>query len=489
MKKLFLHIGLGKTGSSALQSWLSLNADALSKQGVDYADLVPHAKTGEVSSGNGYVLQQALIGQDFEEVERLLTSTYFFNPKNNIALISCELFQGIRAPLVQKIHDICTKLDIDVTVIVYIRSVYEQQYSSYLQGIKRSSIAHPFGEKSSDIAFLRYVEYLRRYVRVFGDQVLAVNYDIAKKNIYASLADIVGIETQGLKKLKKKVNRSLTLEEAEVLRRMNGMHGGVFATITSDYVIKLSPNIESLISYDKSLLQRVRDITEEDLLWVNEQFGLVNPVVSDFYDGQSPTESISLTRESYKPVMRWAMDFSPPPALRQKFATFLQLLTDFMADISVDDMIALKNKLHRVEFELEEAPEQEGMEEEAKQSDNNDSAPASTMTPQIPTHIITYTCDAQAMNAEKKAQIDEQFNNWLASLAEHAVGGAMNAVANTTVLRGANADTLNKESTMTGYTLITTEDTEAVLCLAKKCPLLGAGGIIEVSRTGSFFGT
>ena len=107
---------------------------------------------------------------------------------------------------------------------MYIRSVYEQQYSTYLQGIKRSSIAHRFGEMSSDIAFHRSVEYLRRYVRVFGDKVIAINYDIAKKDIYASLAEIIGVDITGLKKLKKKVNRSLTLEEAEVLRRMNRFH-------------------------------------------------------------------------------------------------------------------------------------------------------------------------------------------------------------------------------------------------------------------------
>ena len=157
MKKLFLHIGLGKTGSSALQSWLSLNAEAFSKQGVDYADLVPQAKTGEVSSGNGYPLHNACVNQDFEEVERLLNTTYFFNRRNHVALVSCELFQGLRMPLLEKLNDTFIKCDIDVTVIVYVRSIYEQLYSTYLQGIKRSSIAHRFGEYVSAIS----VENLR----------------------------------------------------------------------------------------------------------------------------------------------------------------------------------------------------------------------------------------------------------------------------------------------------------------------------------------
>jgi hypothetical protein len=102
MKHLFLHIGLGKTGSSALQSWLSLNAETLSRQGIDYADLIPEAKHGEVSSGNGYALYRACVGQDFDEVEKLITSTYFFDPENNVSIISCELLQGIRPSYIKK---------------------------------------------------------------------------------------------------------------------------------------------------------------------------------------------------------------------------------------------------------------------------------------------------------------------------------------------------------------------------------------------------
>ena len=486
MKKLFLHIGLGKTGSSALQSWLSLNSVALSKQGVDYADLVPHAKLGEVSSGNGYDLQRALINEDFEEVERLITTTYFFNPRNNVALVSCELFQGMRAPFVQKIHDICAKCEIDVTVIVYIRSVYEQQYSTYLQGIKRASIAHRFGEKGADIGFLRSVEYLRRYVRVFGDRVLAVNYDIAKKDIYASIADIVGINCEGLKKLKKKVNRSLTLEEAEVLRRMNGLHGGTFATNISDYVIKLSPNLETPIAYDQELLERVRDATEEDLLWVNEQFQMATPVASDYYDGQSITEAAVLTAESYNPVILWAMDFKPESPLRQEFASFLQLLADLMEDISVKHAIAVKNKLQRVQVQLEKDSKQPGR-GKSEQSARKNTATGFAKKSRMPSHIITYFCDAQAMNGKESKELKQRFNDWLAILEKHALGSPMNAVTSTTLLRKNASETLSKESAMTGYTLLMTDDMDAVLTLAGNCPLLDVGGVVEVSHTVSFF--
>lgn len=479
MKKLFLHIGLGKTGSSALQSWLSLNSEALSKQGIDYADLVPHAKTGEVSSGNGYDLQRALIDQDFDEVERLLTHTYFFNRKNNVALISCELFQGIRAPFVQKIHDICAKCDIDVTIIVYIRSVYEQQYSTYLQGIKRSSIAHRFGEKSSDIAFHRSVEYLRRYVRVFGDKVLAVNYDIAKKDIYASLAGIVGINTKGLKTLEKKVNRSLTLEEAEVLRRMNHLHGGVFATNISDFIIKASPNIDTPIVYDRDLLERLRDSTEEDLLWVNNQFKIPTPVASDNYDGHSSAEPPVLTRESYQPVVQWALEFKPTATVRVEFAEFLQQLVDFIKEFSIDDATSVKRKLKRIQAEL--AKEAKAHNSEAASGDDAQNKAAAAKSKSA-SHIITYFFGSDAISKEVDQQMQARFSDWLSMFHKYSVGSTINAVANTTLVSRDDAAPVSKDLAMTGFTLVDIDDTDTVLSLVDNCPLLEIGGVVEVSR-------
>jgi hypothetical protein len=481
MKKLFLHIGLGKTGSSALQSWLSLNSEALSKQGVDYADLVPHAKTGEVSSGNGYDLQRALIDQDFDEVERLLTTTYFFNPKNTVALVSCELFQGIRAPFVQKIHDICAKCDIDVTVIVYIRSVYEQQYSTYLQGIKRSSISHRFGEQSADIAFHRSVEYLRRYVRVFGDKVIAVNYDIAKKDIYGSLAEIIGIDTKGLKKLKKKVNRSLTLEEAEVLRRMNRLHGGVFATNISDFIIKASPDIDTPIVYDRALLERVRDATEEDLLWVNEHFKIPIPVASDNYNGHSSAEPPVPTRESYQPVVKWALQFEPSAAVRAEFAAFLQKLVGFIEEFSADDANAVEKKLKRVQVELAGKAGAGG----TKATDNTREGqpPAGASKSRTPGHIITYFLDRDTLSEEEGMQMSEKMGDWLSSFSKEAVGSSINAVTNTTLVSRDDTTPVGKGAAMTGYTLVEIDDMDAVLALAGNCPILDVGGVLEVSRT------
>ena len=61
MKKLYLHVGCGKTGSSALQVWLSQIAGELEKTGILYP---LHGATPlddyTISSGNGERLVEAI---------------------------------------------------------------------------------------------------------------------------------------------------------------------------------------------------------------------------------------------------------------------------------------------------------------------------------------------------------------------------------------------------------------------------------------------
>ena len=67
MKKLIIHIGHGKTGSSYLQSVFALNKDMLKKEGFDYPDHKDSkvAEIGYISAGNG----DLLLENDFFDTE------------------------------------------------------------------------------------------------------------------------------------------------------------------------------------------------------------------------------------------------------------------------------------------------------------------------------------------------------------------------------------------------------------------------------------
>ncbi len=343
MKKLYLHIGTGKTGSSALQSWLSLNAKALRRQGIDYADLAPEAKHGAISSGNGYQLLHAL-RESIEEAERLINTVYFYSESNHTAIISSEILQGINPVFIQQISDICEKNDIEVTIIAYARSIYEKAYSAYLQEVKRNALVDPFSEESVGTNFIRNVNNLKRYSKVFGDRFRVLNYDAVKHDIYSSFAAIVGVDTRDLQTPQRRVNRSLTLEEAEVFRRINALHDGRFSGAISDFVIAQNPDLKTSVLYDKHVVDRIRLECAEGLRWINEQFRVDPPLVADFYSGEESKSDVSLTRESFQSVLHWSLKFMPPQSNHDEFLRFLANFSALLADVSPDDARLLRGR-------------------------------------------------------------------------------------------------------------------------------------------------
>lgn len=471
MKKLYLHIGLGKTGSSALQSWLSLNAEALSRQGIDYADTVPEIKYGESLSGNGSLLHKACVSQNFDEVETLLTSTYFFTPGNSVAIISCELFQGIRPSTILKIQEICENNGIDISVIAYVRSVYEVLYSTYTQFVKRSSYTHNFGEKESDTNFSTTVEYLKRYLEVFGEKLIILNYDEVKKDIYASFSGVTGIDNGSLAKLKLRVNRSLSFQETEVLRRVNALHQGVFSTHISNFVIGLSPAIKTPVLYDEALVQEVRKDTEEDLRWINEQFKLTPPLVSDYYAGQTSVKAAPPNGESYQSVLRWALEYEPDEKLQVNFASFLKEFAAFLVEFSDADALALITRAHSVQQEVV-ARVDEAL--EGKESPQRE--------PAKPRYLIIYLHDYLLPDTEEAPQFSSNFEAWVASIADYAVGSTINPLENSRLLNSQNLGSADSAPLASGFSILEADDMDTVLALAEKCPLLDIGGSVDVSR-------
>lgn len=468
MKTLYLHIGLGKTGSSALQSWLSLNAQLLSKQGIDYADTAPEVKFGESLSGNGSALHRACVAQDFDEVESLLISTYFFRSENSIAIISCELLQGIRLSAIAQIKVICDRNGIDVKVLAYARSVYEALYSTYTQFVKRGACTHSFGDHPADTRFDGSVECLKRYLEVFGENLRVLNYDEAKKDICASFAAAAGIDPKGLKKLKSKVNRSLSFQEVETLRRVNALHAGAFSTQISNFFIAKSPSISTPVFYDETLVTQVRESTTEDVQWINLQFNLEPPLVTDFYSGESSARPAIPVHKDYQPVQQWALDYAPASQQMADFANFLKEFSVFMVAYSSEEALALLRRAN--------AAQQEIVVEESEEADE---ASKSVAMPFASYYLMSYFHDRDApeMRAED-SPFASDFSAWLELIAGRAVGNTLCPIEDTQVV-GASRD---GALPMSGYSVIAADRIEDVVALARQCPLLDIGGAVEISH-------
>jgi len=82
-RQIVLHIGFSKTGSSALQVFLSQNQNLLASYNYGYPEIDPYhfekAKKGEISSGNAHLLREVLhqdTQNDFLKSIRSLTDTF-----------------------------------------------------------------------------------------------------------------------------------------------------------------------------------------------------------------------------------------------------------------------------------------------------------------------------------------------------------------------------------------------------------------------------
>lgn len=333
MKKLFIHIGLSKTGSSAIQSWLSLNVNSLREQGIDYADLSPVAKQGKITAGNGVALFQACNDSNWLETERLLTQVYF--QSNNKALISSETLQNISVIAIEQLNQIAIRHGIEVKIIAYARSAYELLYSNYQQGIKRHGFTFKFGEKQR-LSYKPQREFLENYYSVFGHSLVVVNYDHVKGNIFDSFAEQIDIDSSKMQLKDKRVNRSLTFTECELLRLANARHKGLFSTAISDFLIDTYPDIATPILYSEPLLTETVKNAQSDIDWVNDTLTPIGGTLSVSLDCELQVENDN-NKRVVDTIVTWCFGFSPDSKSKPPFVDFLR---DFANDIVNIDIIS-----------------------------------------------------------------------------------------------------------------------------------------------------
>ncbi|HEB7551330.1 TPA: hypothetical protein RZH73_001835, partial [Campylobacter coli] len=107
MKELWIHAGMPKNGSSALQSFFAKNIENLKREGIDYPSFVDltSAKNDGITSGNGAMIARTLLDKNHpiylnDSEVRLQSELIDFVLKSscNRILISSEYFFPIFLP-------------------------------------------------------------------------------------------------------------------------------------------------------------------------------------------------------------------------------------------------------------------------------------------------------------------------------------------------------------------------------------------------------
>lgn len=230
-KRVILHIGFHKTGSSALQVFLATNADRLAVAGIGYPyPDQEHIVTNGECSGN--VIQVLYRGgfmrgfnQSIEEPKDRVNEAYFDalidvidSVQQQTALISGEIL-GLASHkhltyLIDKLS-----LNHDVKIVCFVRDPFSFVFSAWRQGLKDANPVSSFSD---------YVEYIVdgkvalsmfdsfALFDSFGLPLAVINFDYHRSNIAATFLRAIGAENligQVEMTTEREANRSLTPSE------------------------------------------------------------------------------------------------------------------------------------------------------------------------------------------------------------------------------------------------------------------------------------
>lgn len=272
--RIVLHIGLTKTGSSALQFFFTTHADLLTNNGVYYYILEPDVAQGKISSGNAVGLMQYLRPQNrtmrfreeafFEEFKK----TYFKDSET--ILLTNEVLYQVDETQLKKFIDFL-KPYADLTVVAYVRDYYGSIYSNWMQRIKRHRCTQTFGEfaKTVDLQFANELGMWKRHT----DDLRVGHYNTVRKNLINDFLQRAGIPLPADKiTLPPKVNRSLDFKECILLSKLNEYHKGVYSRELSDALIIKMPEKETPLPIVPEIAQVIESRFAEQIRRINDMF-------------------------------------------------------------------------------------------------------------------------------------------------------------------------------------------------------------------------
>ena len=246
--KLFLHIGHGKTGTSAIQSALAIASEELAKRGISYPiqpSLRDRASRLEITSGNWQPNPEISLSDQLLEIEKK-------NQNNSKIVLSSESLFWLIPDLIQRKNS--WENFIDLHIILAVREVDEMLSSEYQQRVKRHGDSMPLEQ------FIRARHFVSSHhakaaeiIELMSQSSIEntiINYSVHKHDITQQVFKSIGAEDlypadniNGAI-----INRSLSKKELEILITINALYYRKFPLIStriSDALIKNQPQLKA----------------------------------------------------------------------------------------------------------------------------------------------------------------------------------------------------------------------------------------------------
>lgn len=206
--KLYLHIGMSKAGSSAIQRALFENRALLKERGICYPE------SGIVWGDAHYRINEEIRRGSPEALRKALHECIGFNA----GVLSCEgfwLFNEEQLDLFKK--ELC---HLDVTVVLYLR--YPESYlkSSYRQKIKQDYATCSFDVHAHRISgYLDFSKLLTSWGEKF--KIRARTYEAVKHDLIADFVHTLGIDPSAFILPKKPINATPSDGSLKLMRLTN----------------------------------------------------------------------------------------------------------------------------------------------------------------------------------------------------------------------------------------------------------------------------
>ena len=237
MKRLFLHIGQSKTGTSFIQRCLRLQSPELARFDISYPerrDESPEHADSRISSGNGRDLLST--PREFSRsIERCAHSLLFSSEFLFEELIGMDDPSWI--PEIASDHGFES-----VEVLMFVRNPLGHAASVWQQGVKRGGLSGPIDDIFATFdAPERALRVLRR-LRAADFAMTVSNYSRVD-SVVAVVEHWLGVPPGVLATEEPSVNRSLTFAETELQLALNRALGES-ASIVADLLIERLPDLE-----------------------------------------------------------------------------------------------------------------------------------------------------------------------------------------------------------------------------------------------------
>lgn len=245
MKTLYLHIGLPKTGSTAIQRFCFYNKEILAANGYCY-DMVMKSTTRVPSYVNGLFITEKIYDKN-GNIDSEATREHFenglsvvqkqLNEFDNVIISAEPIWNSIRQKegwlQLKEFHKLCKDNNATIKVIVYLRSQDEYLSSLWKQRIKNGYRIKDWNStklqqpSSMKLDFKSRIDKLENF---FGKENIILriydrnNFCGSDKSIYSDFLDAIGLEkTPDYEVPDYLINTSVDIEFAEIKRILNNL--------------------------------------------------------------------------------------------------------------------------------------------------------------------------------------------------------------------------------------------------------------------------